>query len=322
MRDETLRVGVLALDGCLEFAVAGFVEVLAIADRLVAMAGGSRRFEVAVVAPRIGAETFTARRVAVDVALSAWRGDLLVCAPVIDPERTLASERDAIAWLAERPSARVASVCTGAFFLAEAGLLARRRATTNPLYARAFAARYPDVELELSRVIVDEGEIVTAGTVSAALSLALYVVERHAGVEIAARTAKAIAFDKNRETQSPYLVPAHRVEDGDELAVRAQRWIEAHHADHALSLERIAAALAVTPRTLQRRFLDATGETPMAYLRLVRLEAAKSLLESTRAPVDEIVARVGYVDARSFARLFRAHTELTPTQYRARFGLR
>jgi transcriptional regulator GlxA family with amidase domain len=158
--------------------------------------------------------------------------------------------------------------------------------------------------------------------VTAALSLALHLVERHAGIEVAALTAKSLAVDKNRDSQAAYLIPKHRIDVGDDLAVRAQRWIEANYAEPTLSLEALAKALGASPRTVQRRFVDATRDTPMGYARLVRIEAAKQLLESSRTSVDEIVALVGYRDVRSFARLFRELTDESPSSYRARFGLR
>jgi transcriptional regulator GlxA family with amidase domain len=323
-----VRIGVVATNGGLAVAIAGLVDVFAVANRWVKLRTGAaeRCFELAVLGTDArGIRSFSGYDTPVDAHFDAWAGgDVVLCSAVaVDPVVSVGENAAMVAWLAERaktPGITMASVCTGAFFLAEAGLLAGRRATTNPLYARAFAARYPDVRLELARALVDEGPVLTAGTVAAGLNLALYLVERYAGVEVAALTARSLALEKNRESQAHYLIPAMRIDGDDELTAQAQRWIEAHHADAGLSLARVARALAVTTRTLERRFAAAVGDTPMGYARLVRIEAAKRLLESTEEPIEAITRAVGYGDARSFARLFRAQVGIAPGAYRARFG--
>jgi transcriptional regulator GlxA family with amidase domain len=323
---DKVRVGLIGVDGALTVALGGLLDVFAIANHWCARAGkGERLFEVTIVGTSSDVRTFTGRAVATDATIRSWSGgDVLICTAVaVEPVRAVERNPELVGWLGEqagRAGVTMASVCTGAFFLAEAGLLSERRATTNPLYGDVFAQRYPDVRLQLSRVLVDEGARITAGTVTAGLNLALYLIERYAGVEVAALTAKSIAVDKNRETQTPYLIPARRLTEGDELAVRAQRWIEAQHADPDLDLARIASAQAVSSRTLQRRFLAATGDRPLDYLRRVRLEVAKRLLETTREPIEQITWQVGYRDPRSFARLFHQYVQLTPSAYRARFG--
>lgn len=329
-KHDTVRVAVVAIEGCLTVAVAGLVDVFAVANKWEKARTGrsERRFEIRVLsAEPNGVRSFTGYPMPADGPLDSWAGgDIVICSAVAnDPVRSVQRNPELVAWLAAQarvPDQQLASVCTGAFFLAEAGLLDGHRATTNPLFGDAFAKRYPAVKLELSRVVVDEGGVVTAGTVSAGLNLALHLVERHSGVEVAAITAKALAVDKNRETQVPYLIPTLRLDAGDELAVRTQRLIEARHSEPDLSLETLAAALSVAPRTLQRRFHSATGDSPITYLRLVRLEAAKRLLETTDGSIDSITWDVGYRDSRSFSRLFRANTTLTPSGYRARFGTR
>jgi transcriptional regulator GlxA family with amidase domain len=327
---DTVRIGVVAVDRGLAVAVDGLADVFAVATQWWSALAGSRagRFETTILGAHASLHTFTGRPLAIDATLDEWPGkaggDIVICSATADPNAVIGDSDAVVGWLrktAKRPRITVASVCTGAFFLAEAGLLDGLRATTNPLYARTFARRYTHVRLELSRVIVDEGQRVTAGTVSAGLNLALHFVEKYAGVEVASVTAKSFAVDKNRESQSPYLIPPRRLDAGDELAVRAQRWIEEHHADPDVTLAAIASANAVGVRTLQRHLVAATGDGPLDYLRRVRLEAAKRLLETTEDTVDRISWRVGYRDARSFARLFGSYVDLTPSAYRERFGI-
>jgi transcriptional regulator GlxA family with amidase domain len=324
---EVIRVGLVALDGCLSVAVSGLIDAFVMANywgKLHASRPG-RRFSLQVLANRPGGvRGFAGYNIPVDGTLDSWSGgDVLICSSVVDPLRELAYNGELVEWLGEQGRRRdltIASVCTGAFFLAEAGLLDGKKATTNPFFARPFAERYPAVRLDLARVIVDEGSVITAGTAASGLNLVFYLIERYAGVEVAVLAAKALSMDKNRSGQAPYLLTQHHDATGDGLVDRARRYIDERYADPGVSLARMASALATTERTLQRRFSSVTGESPMVYLRLVRLDAAKHLLVGTQASVDEVTSRIGYQDARAFARLFAAHVGVTPSAYRKRFG--
>ncbi len=326
IRDMPVRVGIVAIDDCLTVAVGGLLDVFAVANRWhrIRTPQGKRLFEPSIRSDRTVVNSFTGYPIPIDGSLKSWEGDVLICSAVAhDPVRTMEQNSDladSLGVIATRRGVTVASVCTGAFFLAEAGLLQNRRATTNPMYARSFSARYPSVELCLSRVLVDEGPVITAGTVSAGLNLALHLVEKHGGVEIASLTAKALAIDKNRVSQAPYLIPSYRLEEGDALTVRTQRWLEAHHSDAGVDLEGAAQALGASSRTLQRHFTGVTGIGPMHYLRLVRLEAAKRLLETTDESIEAVAWKVGYSEVGTFHRMFKAQVELTPAAYRSKFG--
>ena len=189
---------------------------------------------------------------------------MVVLPPMLEGlDDSLAAHPDLLVWLKGRAAEGVllTSVCTGAYFLAEAGLLDGRRATTYPGRATSFRRRYPNVRLEPDHRIVDEGSVISAGATTSYLDLALYLVDRYAGHPVAVATAKVLAVDKNRLTQR------------------------------------------------------------LSYLHRVRIEAAKRLLEETRSNVDEITAAVGYTDPRSFGRLFRRHTGMSPREYRRRFGV-
>jgi len=238
---------------------------------------------------------------------------------VLDPLRAYRQSTELVAWMAALPEhTMVTSVGTGAVLLAEAGLLNGLTATTNPVLADVFAARFPEVELELTSLIVDNGRVVTAGTMTAFIDLALHIVHRLAGHVIAVSTAKAMGVDKNRGTQAPYLLPARRAHNDPEVSAVQHRIREEFAAPW--TLESLAKHAGMSPRTLLRRFRAATGATPMEYLRQVRIETAKQILECTRRGISEITFDVGYEDPRSFGRLFKRTTGLTPSDYRKRFG--
>ncbi len=212
----------------------------------------------------------------------------------------------------------LASTCTGAFLLAEAGLLNGRRATTNPAFSVLFHQRYPAVRLALDERIVGDRKVICAGATTAYLHLAVHVIDRLAGHDLAVATAKALAIDRHPESQRPYFLFVAPKDHGDEKVLRLQTWIENHH-DRALAIEDMTDVAGMSVRNLNRRFVTATGLSPRQYLRRVRIEAAKHLLETSTTPVDRVAATVGYRDTRAFIRAFGVVAGVSPGQYRQKF---
>ena len=151
------------------------------------------------------------------------------------------------------------------------------------------------------------------------LNLALRLVEKFAGPQVAAATGKMMLIDTNRVSQSSYASLPERASHSDALVARAQRWMEKSLAQ-GFSLAELARHLAVSERTLNRRFKRATGEAPLHYLQSLRVDVAKRLLENKGLSVDAVSARVGYSDLSTFRRLFRRETGLSPREYQRRFS--
>jgi len=217
----------------------------------------------------------------------------------------------------------IAANCSAAFLLAEAGLLHERPATTSWWLTSAFRARYPSAQLEPSAVLTERDRLICSGATTAYLNLALRLVERLAGMELAAVCARLLLIDANRTSQAPYMTPTlqEHARHSDAIVLRAQRWIAQHLAE-SISLEQLARALATSERTLIRRFHGALHTTPTHYVQLQRVEVAKGLLETSTLSVDVISQRVGYADLGSFRKLFSRMVGLTPAAYRARFARR
>lgn len=248
-------------------------------------------------------------------------GDVVLTPAILgDIEETLAREGDLVAWLSSlQPNPMlVASTCTGAFLLAEAGLLNGRRITTNPLYRALFEARYPSVRLALDQRIVEDRMVICAGSTSAFLDLAIHIVDRLGGHDLATSTAKALSMDRNPGSQRPYLLFIAPRDHGDERVLKLQDWIEAQHSE-PIGVDEMASVAGMSVRNLNRRFRAATGQAPVDYLRAVRMETAKRLLELNGAPVQRVAEQVGYGDVRAFIRAFGAWAGLSPGQYRLRF---
>jgi transcriptional regulator GlxA family with amidase domain len=214
----------------------------------------------------------------------------------------------------------VCSVCAGAFVLAETGLINGRRATTHWAFARQLAERFPEVELAEERMLVDEGDILTAGGILAWTDLGLTLVERLMGPGVMLATARFLLIDPPRRHQSPFSQFAPRFDHGDAAVLRAQRHIHARHAE-PLGVGDLATLAGLTERTFLRRFRGATGFRPVEYLQQVRVAKAREALELTKQSIDRIAWLVGYGDPAAFRKVFQRITGLTPNLYRQRFGI-
>jgi transcriptional regulator GlxA family with amidase domain len=215
----------------------------------------------------------------------------------------------------------VAANCSATFLLAEAGLLDGRTATTSWWLSRSFRNRYPRVRLLPEMLVTKDARIFCAAAFSACLNLGLEIVAEFLGPRAVLSCARILLIDVNRATQLPYANLQAHTQHGDDLVLRAQT-ILLSKLTRSAELEVLAARLGVTSRTLARRFKAATGESPLAFLQIARIERAKRLLETTRMSFDAVAHHVGYEDASSFRRLFVRETGASPRDYRLRFGAR
>lgn len=235
-------------------------------------------------------------------------------------ERLQTTWRGIVDCLRQLPeSTRVAASCYGTFTLAEAGLLDGRGATTTWWFAREFQQRYPQVDLDADKTLVDSGRAITAGAMTAHTDLSLHLLRRLGGAALARHVGGIMLVDGARNSQRPFMLV--QKDFAEPLIGNAIAWMERHLA-HPIAINEMADALHVSYRTLNRRFLDIVGMAPLAYLQTLRVERAKELLEGPQADFDSITAQVGYEDASSFRRLFKRATGLSPAQYRRQFQVR
>lgn len=232
----------------------------------------------------------------------------------------LEQNRELVSWLSERAGEgpQLASNCTGAFMLAEAGLLAGREATTHWGFSNQFQLRYPAVRCRPEKLVTVDGPIACAGGGMAWWDLGIYLVERHAGPEVARQLAKAFVIDAGRTSQAPYSALQARRYHGDKAILKLQDWLDQHYT-MKITLTDMSDQAGLSARSLIRRFKTATGDSPTTYLQLLRVEEARRRLESSTASIETITRDVGYEDVSSFSRLVRRHTGLSPSDYRARF---
>ena len=260
-----------------------------------------------------------------DIPTGNSQADLVIVPTIGAPiAQVLEANPGMIDWLGgfqEAPTGqvRLARNCTGAFLLAEAGLLDGRQATTHWGFSNQFRKRFPGVDLQPDKLITVDGHIACAGGGMAWWDLGVYLVERYAGAKVARELAKAFVIDAGRTSQAPYGALQARRYHSDAAILKLQDWLDVNHT-RPVTLQALAAFAGLTERSLIRRFKAATGDTPTGYLQILRIEAARQHLENSRVAVEVVTRLVGYEDVSSFSRLFRKHTGLAPGIYRARFG--
>jgi len=260
--------------------------------------------------------------------LDAESADLVIVPTIGAPiDQVLASNPELVTWLGQfsvpNPNSagqvQLASNCTGAFLLAEAGLLNNKEATTHWGFSDRFRQSYPQVNLNPEKLVTVDGHIACAGGGMAWWDLGVHLIERRAGAQVARELAKAFVIDAGRNSQAPYSALQAKRYHSDSVILKLQSWLEENYGED-INLQSLAAFSGLTTRSLMRRFKVATGETPKSYLQSIRIEAARSHLENSRLPVEDITRLVGYEDVSSFSRLFRKQTGLAPGAYRSRFG--
>lgn len=223
-------------------------------------------------------------------------------------------------WLVARwqQGATIATNCTGTFLVAETGMLDGREATTTWWLERQFRARYPRVKLNVKALLTEDEKLICSGAMTAYLNMAVQMIERHAGPELAAQCAKIMLIDTSEKAQTPYQDLLNGDPSADPVVAKAQYWLQTHLRD-SVDQASLAEKMEVSQRTLIRRFKAELGVPPLTYLQNLRIETAKQLLENTGLPLAEVIEQVGYTDMSSFSRLFKQRIGITPTAYRQRF---
>jgi len=307
-------VAVLALDGVVPFDLSVPIETFGRAG----LPDGRPAYRVLVCAPapEVDAGTFVLRAGHGLEALA--RADTVVVPGVTDLSAAVPPDVVAALRAAAADGTRIASVCVGAFVLAEAGLLDGLRATTHWAATAELARRYPRVEVDPGVLYVDNGQVLTSAGAAAGLDLCLHLVRRDHGATVAADAARRSVMPLERDGgQAQFIVHPPPVPDGSSLAPLLT-WLEENSA-RDLDLAAIAAQARLSTRTLSRRFAEQTGTTPLQWLHRCRLHRAQHLLETTAHPVERIAVQVGFSSQTAFRERFRALVGVSPQAYRRAF---
>lgn len=226
-----------------------------------------------------------------------------------------------IDWLAEqyRNGAEIASICTGAYLLASTGLLDGKSCSTHWAAADQLRQMFPKVNLKTDQLITDENGIYTNGGAYSFLNLMLYLVEKYYDRQTAIFCSKVFQIEMDRDSQSSFIVFKGQKSHDDEVVKKAQAYIESK-LDEKISIEQIATLFAIGRRNFDRRFIKATGNTPVEYSQRVKMEVAKKAFENSRKTINEVMYEVGYSDVKAFREVFRKITGMSPLNYRNRYN--
>lgn len=251
----------------------------------------------------------------------------IVCIPdlLLPPEANIAGRYGAaVEWLREchTRGATLASACSGALLLAEAGLLDGGDATTHWGYCDTLGAKYPKVRMHPSRVLVATGDgqrIITSGGGTSWQDLTLFLIARAFGADEARQLARLHLMEWHSHGQLPYSSLASTRQVEDRTIAACQEWVADHYAEpHPVA--GMARLSGLAERSFKRRFTKVTGMAPLEYVHTLRLEEAKQILETTDLAVEAVAVDLGYEDASFFRRLFRRKVGMTPREYRRRFA--
>jgi transcriptional regulator GlxA family with amidase domain len=232
----------------------------------------------------------------------------------------LETNKEFIPWICEqnKKGAEVVSLCVGAFMLAKTGLLNGKKCSTHWQAAEEFKEMFPSVELVTDKIITEEDGIYTSGGATSYWNLLIYLVEKFTDRETAILTAKVFAIDIERHSQTHFVIFKGQKTHADEDIRKAQKFIENNFQDK-FTVDDLSSKIAISRRSLERRFKKATNNTITEYIQRVKVEAAKKSFETTNKNVTEVMFDVGYSDTKAFRGTFKKITGMTPFDYRSKY---
>lgn len=247
----------------------------------------------------------------------------LIIIPSLNHNYTKALEgnRVLIDWIEKqyRQGAEVASVCTGAFMLAASGLLDGKNCSTHWAAADNFRAKFPKVNLQADRLITDENGIYTNGGAYSFLNLIIYLIEKYYDRQTAIYCSKVFQIEMDRNSQSEFAIFTGQKLHEDDTVKKAQLYIESK-LHEKISIEHLSSEFSVSRRNFDRRFIKATGNTPVEYMQRVKVESAKKAFETSRKTINEVMYEVGYLDVKAFREVFKRITGMSPIDYRNKYN--
>jgi len=316
MAEKLVNIALVDYPGALKSSLFGFEEIFSLANGICEQEKLSTRFSTRIVA--IDAiEPLPPGRRAKD------RGpafSVVILPPGIQAQICFQPGRNITDWIIRQHQfkAVICSVCAGTFMLAATGLLDQRSATTHWGLADGFSRRFPDVRLEIDKIVINDGDLITAGGIMAWIDLALELVDVFAGRRVMQSLAKRLVIDSGNREQRYYSCFSPHFDHADKAILRAQQFIAGNYHD-ALSVAQLAELCCLSERMFLRRFVKATNLKPTEYMQRLRIQKACEHIEASDATFESIAAKVGYQDISAFRKIFSRITGLTPQEFKKRF---
>lgn len=318
---RTVSIGLLNYPGVMSSAVHGLSDMFHLANRICARYPQMRLPRFTISQWRMGAKRIEANEGTTSSKAQEPYLDVLIVPPSIDGTCYEKPDRALVDWLRDRhkKGTILCSACAGSFMLAEAGLLDGRNATTHWGLSSRFKERFPRVRLDVDRVLINDGDVITAGGLMSWMDLGLELVERFTCPTVMIELGKYLVIDTGRREQRYYKQFVPPLGHGHAAVIKAQHYIQQHF--HAkLTVKMLAEHCHLGERTLLRKFASATGYNPIEYIQNVRIQKARELIETTTLPIETVASRVGYEDAGAFRKRFKQLTGLSPREFRVRFS--
>lgn len=319
-----IKIGILLIRHYKLLSLAAITDVLETVNKIYQKKGEAAPFTITLVNTRETVHLSSAFPNYESLDISATTSFNLILIPSFtsdDLQQSIHENKVYLPWLREqyKNGAALASFCTGAFLLGASGLLDGKIATTHVDACKDFSAAFPAVNLLSDKTVTHDAGIYTSGGATSTFHLLLHLLEIHCGIEIAVRTAKIFAIDMGRDKQSYFSTFQPTRNHHDDLVATAQQKIEASYQE-AGTIEEMIKDIPSSRRNIVRRFKQVTGVTPIEYLQLTRIEAAKKLLEQTGQQMMEVIFNSGYNDPKAFRKVFRKTVGMTPSEYREKFS--
>ncbi len=322
-----MKVAILVYPHCSMWSVTGAMELLLRANKAhqYFLKNEEKQFSVVLVSSNNNnAETI--RGISFSADSNIEQPDIydLILIPGFDydPIEVLKQTNGAEKWICKQyeNGAKVASLCTGSFLVAQSGILNGKSAVSHWLTADIFRQLYPEVKYCSDKTFVDNGNIIISGGATTFQNLILYLIGQYMGRQVALGVSKLYLIDPNKDDQRSYapldLLQSHKDED----IHKVQKYIE-DHVGNKFSLDQLANRFAISKRSLIRRFKKATDNTPLQFIQKVKVEAAKNMLETEGKTFEQIACELGYDDVNAFRKLFVKLTGVTPINYRRRYSI-
>jgi transcriptional regulator GlxA family with amidase domain len=316
------KVAVIVSEDSVFLNVSGVLEVLNKTNEHVKRHTGKTAYQIATVGQR-KTLNFERMKFTCDCTVgSSYVPDIVLIPAVLGEDMKAVLERNKllVQWIKKMAMKRkqVGSMCVGSFLLAATGLLDGKRATTHWRLEKTFSEMFPKVNLQIEKIIVDNGFLFSGGGATSFFNLLLYFIDKTVGRETMLDIAKSFLIDPDKLSQSHFSLFATQRSHHDKMVLQIQEQIEKNYATLG-GVESLATKAEISTRHFIRRFKSATGITPLTYLQRVRIEAAREAFELTDKRVTEVLYDVGYSDEKSFRQLFKRYTGLAPMEYKRKF---
>lgn len=318
MNDKTISIAIINYPGALKSAVFGFEEIFQLTNRLCGENQNKLRFNTEIVSsnslpcsPDNNGERHLQKMF-----------KAIIIPPGIDSKFYEAQNKKIISWLQQRHSEGtiMCSVCAGIFILAKTGLLTGRIITTHWGIASMFHDSYPDVLIDTDKILINDGDIITAGGLMAWLDLAIELVAQFAGNKIMLQLAKQMVVDSGYREQRYYKCFIPKLDHNDKAILNTQHYIQKNF-HTAISVLHLAEISCLSERMFLRRFSKVTNMKPTQYIQTLRVQKACELIETTDHTFSTISHKVGYEDLSAFRKIFSRITGLTPRDFKKRFAI-